>query len=233
MSRLWKIWAARYDELQRRERVLMLGMVLVCIGFIGNTLLIEPLTARKKILLEQTAGERVQVDQLQHQLAVLAQNAQLDPDATSKARMADLQRSLHVVDGELDTLQQGFVAPGKMPQLLDGLLKNNGQLKLVALKTLPLSTLPLPGNKAVKPGGTGSNDKVIPTAVNDLQVFRHGVELTVEGGYLDALNYLASLEQLPWNMLWSRAVLHAGETGGVNLTLTVYTLSLDKAWLSL
>ena len=225
MKQLWKTWAAKYDALQRRERLLVLAMVPLTILFIGNATLIDPLAARQKILQAQMDGDRVQIEKMQQQMLNLTQHGQRDPDQGNKARMADFQHKLQGVDGALDTLRQGFVTPEKMPQLLDGLLKKNNQLKLVALKTLPVSALPLPP----KTGAAITK----PSPGNDLAVFRHGVELTVEGHYLDVLNYLESLEQMPWSMLWSRAVLDTGPAGAVSLTLTVYTLNLDKTWLSL
>jgi len=41
------------------------------------------------------------------------------------------------------------------------------------------------------------------------------------------------LEKLPWRMFWSRATLAAAEYPRVTLKVTIYTLSLDKAWLQL
>lgn len=230
LSKTWEKWAARYDGMQRRERIMVLGAVLVCLAVIVNALLIDPLTARKKMLRGQIAGDTTQIQELQRQVRILVQNGQIDPDAVNKAKMIAAQSRLLAVDASLDTLRQGFVTPEKMPQLLESLLKKNGQLKLVSLKTLPVSDLLASTNGSAPSGGAS---KPAPSVANDLPVFRHGVELTVEGRYLDLLDYLVALEQLPWNMLWSKVALAAGGSGTSSLTLTVYTLSLDKAWLSL
>jgi MSHA biogenesis protein MshJ len=72
----------------------------------------------------------------------------------------------------------------------------------------------------------------------DSAVFKHGVEITVEGRYLDLLDYVSQLEQMPWHVLWSKAALNEEQNPAVTwpanrLKLTVYTLSLDKTWLSI
>jgi MSHA biogenesis protein MshJ len=72
----------------------------------------------------------------------------------------------------------------------------------------------------------------------DAPVYKHGVEITVEGRYLDLLDYVSDLEQMPWHILWSKAALNEDKNDEITwpanrLKLTVYTLSLDKTWLSI
>jgi MSHA biogenesis protein MshJ len=55
---------------------------------------------------------------------------------------------------------------------------------------------------------------------------------------LDLLDYVSQLEQMPWHVLWSKAALNEEQNPAVmwpanRLKLTVYTLSLDKTWLSI
>jgi MSHA biogenesis protein MshJ len=57
------------------------------------------------------------------------------------------------------------------------------------------------------------------------------VEITVHGNYLDMLSYLVALEHLPSQMFWGKAQMNVIQYPVAELTLTVYTLSLDKTWL--
>lgn len=229
MKRHWEKLAAKYDGLQRRERILVLVAALACVAALMNALLLEPLAARKKTLLAQIADDGRQMRQMQQQIQAMLQNSRVDPDAASKARLAEAQERLRAVDAELDAMRHALVAPDRMPQLLEGMLKRHGQLRLLSLKTLPAAGLAESGTAAASAGRDG---KAAPVA-DDFPIFRHGVELTVEGRYLDLLDYLSALERLPWHMLWGKAALKAGDGGISTLTLTVYTLSLDKTWLSL
>lgn len=219
MKRQWDSLAAKYDGLQRRERILVLAAVLVGVVALLNALLLEPMAARKKVLLSQIAGDSRQMQQIHQQTQEMLQRARIDPDAAVKARLAAAQGRLRTVDAEFDGMRHALVAPDRMPQLLEDILGRHGQLRLVSLKTLPAAGLTEAGKAA--------------PAADDLPVFRHGVEITVEGRYLDLLDYLAALERLSWHLLWGRAALQAGDGGISTLTLTVYTLSLDQTWLSL
>jgi MSHA biogenesis protein MshJ len=62
-------------------------------------------------------------------------------------------------------------------------------------------------------------------------VFQHGFELTLQGSYADVHAYLAQLEKLPWRMFWGRISVNAEHHPRLRVTLTVLTLSLNKAWL--
>jgi MSHA biogenesis protein MshJ len=56
------------------------------------------------------------------------------------------------------------------------------------------------------------------------------VEIVVQGSYLDLLSYVSRLERQSWQVYWGKTVLTA-EYPKTVVALTLYTLSLDKAWL--
>jgi MSHA biogenesis protein MshJ len=58
------------------------------------------------------------------------------------------------------------------------------------------------------------------------------VELELSGDYMDTLYFLQALEALPWRFFWDRVeyVAGEGETRG-RLTLRLYTLGLEEAWI--
>ena len=98
----------------------------------------------------------------------------------------------------------------------------NRLLKLVNLKTLPVSTLL--GDQNATGAATGGGG---------FALYKHGVEMEVQGSYLELLGYLSQLEKSPWRMFWSRVKMDVKEYPKVRLTLTLYTLSMDKTWLSI
>ena len=63
------------------------------------------------------------------------------------------------------------------------------------------------------------------------RIFRHGVELTLVGGYLDLHAYLRALEELSTQLYWGKLEMNVTTYPAVSLKLTVYTVSFDKAWL--
>jgi MSHA biogenesis protein MshJ len=64
-------------------------------------------------------------------------------------------------------------------------------------------------------------------------MYRHGIELTVAGQYLDLLNYLAAIEKLPVKIFWGGLSIDATQYPRSLLKLTVYTLSPEKKWLQI
>lgn len=83
-----------------------------------------------------------------------------------------------------------------------------------------------------KPGGAGAASASVAT-VPENQVFKHEVKITIRGSYLDLLQYLTELEQLPTQMFWSEAEMKVNQYPEVELKLTICTLSLDKTWLKI
>jgi len=55
--------------------------------------------------------------------------------------------------------------------------------------------------------------------------------LTVEGNYLDLLEYQSRLEKLPWRMFFARTSVNSVDYPKVLMTITLFTLSLEEAWL--
>jgi MSHA biogenesis protein MshJ len=218
--------------------------LFVAVFAVINSLLISPVLARQKILNSELAADQAQIQGLTEQINAYANQAVIDPDAPNKQRINELNTQLKTLESQLSGLQNTLISPDKMPELLRSLLKKNGKLKLVELKTLPTKGI-LDADAEDKNVATATS---ATTQSNDAQknvvkkqvsaVFKHGVEITVEGRYLDLLDYVSQLEQMPWHVLWSKAALNEEQNPAITwpanrLKLTVYTLSLDETWLSI
>ena len=233
LIQFWQNLSDKLEAVNKRERWLVFGALLFVVYTITDTLLLSPVTSRLAILKNEITADQAQIQTLQQQLVVLNSQNVIDPDAQNKQRIADLQLNLQQLQAKLSGLQTTLVSPDKMPELLRSLLKKNGKLKLVSLNTLPVSSLveevATDKNNIVK----ASADKATPTKAEQI-AYKHGVEITIEGGYLDLLAYVAELEKMPWHILWAKAALTTDQHPPLSqLTLTVYTLSLDQTWLSI
>jgi MSHA biogenesis protein MshJ len=106
------------------------------------------------------------------------------------------------------------------------MIGKNRKVQLISLRNLPGTSLS-PGAGAptgaaggpARPGGAR-------------EVFRHTVELSVSGGYFDLLDYLAALERMPQRVFWDGFELSVAQYPQSVLKLTIYTLSLEKSWLT-
>lgn len=222
MKHSWQIIGSKFEALNPRERWIVACALLVVVYAVINMLLLGPVLDRQKTLTSELEANQSQIQGLNQQISEFSRQPVIDPDAQNKQRIAELQSRLQLLETRLNHLQTTLINPDKMPELLRSLLKKNGNLKLIELKTLPVKGLL-----------ESSAENTEQAAKQDAPVFKHGVEITIEGRYLDLLEYVTELEKMPWHVLWSKAGLNAEHYPDSQLTLTVYTLSLDKAWLSI
>jgi MSHA biogenesis protein MshJ len=231
----WQSLANKFEALNKRERWLVASASFVLVYAIINSLLISPVLSRQKSLNNELVANQSQIQTLKQQIALYAQQSVIDPDAKNKQRIAELQANLQMLETQLNRLQTSLISPEKMPELLRSLLKKNGKLQLIELKTLAIEGLP--EGESLNTNANSSSTAMLSNK-QDAVMFKHGIELTIEGRYLDLLEYVSNLEKMPWHVLWSKAELNSaarndGELPSSQLKLTVYTLSLDQTWLSI
>ena len=223
----WQKLAGRFDALVMRERALVLVAAVAGTAFVYDTLATRPLEAQMKRLSQQVAESRQNVKLAETTLR--SQEAVVDPDAIKRSYRDALRKQLAEIDQNMQGLQRGLVPPEKMAKLLEEMLSRGGGLQLVALRTLPVQRFETPGAApAAKPGEKGTKPA---QKEPERAVYQHSVEITLQGSYPDLLEYLAQLEKLPWQMFWGRINVDAEQYPRLHVTLTVQTLSLNKAWL--
>ena len=224
MNESWQKAVARFDVLKPRERVMVFVAGAAVIGWLVFTMAIEVELTRYKRLSADLSRQRTTLAQLQTQNAELVRSAAQDPDAAGRARIDALMTELAQFDSDLRGVQQGLVPPTRMTRVLEDVLTRNSRVHLVKLKTLPVTAL-------VDREAKGEPVRAATQGGADRLVYKHGIELTLEGGYLDLLDYLTRLEKLQWQMFWARTRIDASQYPRVQMTVTLYTLSLDEAWL--
>lgn len=229
LKKRWQLLSDRIDALSLRERGMIFIAAAAAMISLMNVLLIDPLLTHQKMLSGQIVQIQLSSATMQQQIQTLLQLGNHDPNAALKARLAQLRLQAEQSGKTLGDIQSHLVSPGQMPALLENILRQNKNVRLIALKTLPviaLNTLSPDKQQAKKDG--------LPNAVahNDIFIYKHGVELTLSGNYFDLVHYLSALEHLPWRMFWGTAQLIVDDEHTLTLTLRVYTLSRDQAWLS-
>lgn len=221
----WKQLGHKYAALSRRERVLLAAALVLGPLLIGHALFVDPQWKRGKALQNTIATESASLATMQTQAAGLQQELSIDPDAGRKAELAALVAQRDQLDGQLRQLGSALVRPEEMNGLLERLLARNAGLRLISLKTqAPQSVLQQDKTPEVADG---------KPVERSFDLYRHGVEIRLEGSYGQLQDYLAQLEKLPQRLLWGRLSYRVSEYPRAEMTLTVYTLSSDKTWLTL
>lgn len=238
MKQYWQRLVSRIDALSLRERAMIFAMAAVILITLVTTVLLDPQFARQKQLSERIKQEQEKTAEIQAEIQQKVRAQATDPDAANRMRLQALKQQSAQMQGAMRDVQKGLVPPDKMSELLENILKQNGRLRLVSLKTLPVTDL----NELVATESKTAGEKTAAAPASPAKpvnqpaagfVYMHGVEIMVQGGYLDMMNYLAALEAMPWQLFWGRAKLSVDEYPKTTLTLTLFTLSLDKAWLNI
>jgi MSHA biogenesis protein MshJ len=234
MKQHWLKFASRVDALSQRERILSFAAAACGLAFIANFAVIGPLLRTQDQLRSQVVQQQNNIAGINAEILQKLQAAEADPDAPARARLATTREESARLGESLRAMQQGLVPPERVAPLLETILRANGRLKMVSVRTLPVE--PLGGMNAQRDTGGGATAAAgagaRASAKREL-LFRHGVELTVRGSYLDMVDYMTALEALPTQLFWGKAQLEVEEYPSVRLTLTLYTLSLDEKWMKL
>lgn len=216
----------KFDGLATRERYLVAVALLGGALLVGWTTIIDPALVRARI------AERAIVDQRSQLAALTAQTQALqapdkNPEALAGAELAELKKRLHALNARFAALEGELVPPERMAGLLEALLGHKRGLHLLGLRTLPVTSVleAKAGSGVADAGGQAGQ------AGQAGGLYKHGVEIKLEGGYGELTDYLAQLEKSPQKLLWSSVTLSAENYPKLVLTLTVYTLSLDRTWL--
>ncbi len=244
----------KIDAYTLRERVIIFVTAALALLFLVNMFLIEPQFQKQKKLTQKITDNQAKIAEIQTVIQQKLVAHSIDPDNDNRIRLQNLkQQHLQAKTGLVD-LQKGLISPEKMTSFLDDILRRHGRLRLTSLKTLPVvllndamsgaerplaavSTAPVLLSLAsgAEPRRPNAAAATVPAAAPGLEaaIYQHGVEINVQGSYPDMLQYMSELEAMPWQLFWSKAKLTVDEYPKATLTLTLFTLSLDKKWLNL
>jgi len=225
LGQQWNKLCQRYAALSRRERVFVALALVVGPLMIGNALFVDPQWSRSKLMQGSITTQNDSLVALQAQGASLQQELSIDPDAGKKAELATLSGERVRLDEQLRQVGAALVRPEDMNGLLESLLARNAGLRLLSLKTLAPQSVLRPKETAKERDGK--------PVERSFDLYRHGVEIRLEGSYGQLLAYLTQLEKLPQRLLWGQLSYRVIDYPRSEMTLTVYTLSPDKTWLTL
>lgn len=220
------LYTARFNAFSRRERILITFATLSGILLLGYLILIDGPLSRLKIAQQQVTQQRIGLANIQQQLAVMHVRAQ-NLGMGEKEKLEKLLQQADEAKQQLQRIGLTLVTPDKVADFLAVMLKRNPAIQLRSLRNLPANDL----NKE----RTNASEQTIQSdaELSTNQMFRHGVEITLVGNYADLLTYIETLEKAPQRVLWGSLQLIVEEYPMSKMTLVVYTLSLDKAWLTL
>jgi MSHA biogenesis protein MshJ len=219
----------RIDALSLRERAILFVGVLAALFLIASNVAFQSLFAERTRLDRELAGKREQTRALQAQIEQTAAERGRDPNEVNRKRLAELKSQLQQREGALSTVLHGVVSPREMARMVEQVLARNRALTVVSVENLAAVPLADEGSTDAAAGQPAAEGK--PAAASG-GMYKHGLRIELTGRYPDIMRYLHALETLPWKVFWGEVRLQTENYPMSRVTLVIYTLSLDDAWIS-
>jgi MSHA biogenesis protein MshJ len=202
-----------WEQRTPRERALAIAVAVVAAAAAADSLLLAPQRAEVARLTRAADAAQLRLSKLQQ----AAERQASAGDAALRERRAALAARRARAEQALAQAQVDPIAPHDMGRQLQAILARHARLRIVGMTST--------GGKPLVESGDG---KTAPAGL-----FQHGLELTIEGPYLDLLAYLQALQRTPYRLYWRELDLRVGASGVPVTRLAFFTLSKEPAWLRL
>lgn len=247
----------RFDQCAPRERLLMLGAAAAVALMLADWLWLSPALNQLHAARRDRSAAHSQIE------ALVSENRSTSDRARGQlqqhqAELRQWRARVQAGDANLRRHEDSLVGADRMLDLLSKILARSGQVRVRAMTSLGRSDLlnpKLPGaaglaaqatltgvspaaspaNASANAGANASANAGATTVASapPPTLYRHGVELVLEGGYVELTQALKALEALPQHMLWGSLALRVERHPLSTLTVRVYTLSRDRHWLEI
>lgn len=218
-------WRQRWLAMAPRERWLAFAVAVSLLGVLYVLLIGDPLSLR--LAKQNSSWQLAEARRLTAETDLLELQARLaaDPNLQYRSALLAASASREELIRQIDQYTAELVTPQKMQTVLQELLRKQPALRVVAMTSFS-ETVEL---VAVEPVAPASDPLA---AVPAETLYRHGLNLQLEGGYFDLLSYLQAVQASGWQLNWDSLDYQVGEAGPSKATirLKLYTLSRHAGW---
>ena len=232
----YKKLAALFNARAIRERVLIAGLIVAVIINGWLMLVYDPLAAKNERIQSQLLALQKQIESVDKQYAVLNTAKRVDPDRELKQRIRVAKQHIAKLDAELAQKMKGLIKPTQMAAILEQVLTENTTMRFERIQSLQVEPLLVSANDNKEKTVTTPANNAINVAANsasdvEIGVYRHGIEMEFSGSYLETLDYLKQLQQLPWHFYWDDVLFDVLTYPRSRIIIRVHTLSLKEGWI--
>ena len=209
--------AKKVDALTLRERAFVLAAVLAIVGGLWEALLAGPIQARERRASMQVESLSQRLGQLNESMAATADGL-TDGAPDRLQRLEILKQRLLETEESVRIFTSDLIDPNQMRVVLEDLMTRHGGLRLISVSNLDVKPLV-------------EDEEGAPLADGEAQLYQHGMVLVMEGAYLDCLEYLQAIEDLPWQLFWARLEVEVDDFPRNRILIELHTLSLEEEWI--
>ncbi|MBF8269214.1 MAG: MSHA biosis protein MshJ [Gammaproteobacteria bacterium] len=224
---------SKIDNLNLRERAMILGGVLLVMYFALDMFALQPVQVSQKQVQNNLLQKNAELTLLNLQLQQMATISRDSPQERDRQEILRLRQELATLDQSLNQATANLVSPQQMAKLLQMVLGQTNGLRLKKVTSLGSTSLLLSGqtnqdNKSAKAAtetGPDAEETIASTA------YKHGLKIEFEGDFFTTLDYMRKLEALEWNFFWDEITFKVTEYPTASGSLSLFTISLDKNWI--
>lgn len=236
----WQEYSETYPQLSPREQYLILLTGLVAIIFIIFYFFIDSPLADKKRLTKQITQYERNNDTLKNSAKAYQAALKEDPNKATKEKIEQFEKKLAKVDTKLLALTSELISPTQMRQALLALLKLEKGVSLLSFELVGAVPLlseiePKEASKNTfsateQSSNNASNQMQQEANTGTVNLYRHGIKITLSGRYFELRDYLLQLEQLSWKFFWQEFDLTVEEYPMNELSIEIYSLGSKEAF---
>ncbi len=215
----------RYHTLSLRERALI-GISVFATTWMVWSATVGGFLEESKARISRdisTAHAQMQIEVAEQ--SRLQDEKTRDPNARLNAERSVLGSELEALNSNLGSELDRFVAPEKMPELLEDVIRHHQGLKLKRMVSLPVEPILLTPPEAQAESASQAQAEPPPA------IYRHPLRLEFEGSYFEVLAYLAELEASEWKFGWRQLSYDVDDHPNAAVMLEIETLSREKSWI--
>lgn len=229
MSNQWQQFQDKINALNQREQVIVFVTALVAVVMLMQLIVIDPLLAARKKSNQQLSAVKLQLQQQKNELELV--NAQITAGVNrhKEKRQQQLREEVEVLDQKIQESIVAMIPPRLMPQVLESVLAENKELKLISLENKPV--VPVLEDSEQSTGVKNRAEKGDIDLAEKQGLYQHGFVLTLSGNYLAAIRYFEQLTTLPWRFYWDDMHYQVDRYPNATITLEVHTVSMAEEWI--
>ncbi len=213
MKRKWNLATEQFEQLSPRERG-MISMAAVAVVGLLMYMPVESQWLESKSLEQQVQTIRIENNSLQEQIELYEDKLTQNPDDEFNTRKTRLAQQMSSIDKQLSGQMVDMVPAKYMPIMLSELLGRIKGVKLIAFDTVAPTPLLDMGED------------------NELNLYRHGMKLTLEGDYFSTLKFVQAVEEMPNKLYWQQLDYAVTQYPKASVVLELYSLSINKDFIS-
>jgi MSHA biogenesis protein MshJ len=228
---------SKWLALSKRERWMIFGAGLFAVVGLLDTFLLEPQRAQLNSTQEEILKIQNDTAALTEQMNTIA--TQAAPQPASNAFQHDIDEvnaKIASQSSDLVRISSYMVPPQEMVLLLKKLLQQHTDVQVLEMQSLPVTDFIEKQRKLIQEQTAPANGTPVAGSediwLNVPHVYQHAVKVRLKGKYFALMDYAQSLKAISKRVAWETAELKSDYPEN-ELTIQVYTLSGENAWLGI